>query len=47
MDFVIEDWAGNVMFNGQRFATFEEAWAHIYANVPEEDWEDLYVVNDD
>lgn len=28
--FVIQDWAGNELFNGQTFPGFEEAWGFIY-----------------
>lgn len=42
--FIIIDWAGNVLFNGREFDSFEDTWGHIYEHRPEEDWQDLYVV---
>lgn len=30
MSFRIYDWAGNVRFGGQRFATFEDAWEFLF-----------------
>lgn len=30
MSFRIYDWAGNVRFGGQRFATFEDAWDFLF-----------------
>lgn len=40
---IIEDWCGNRMFPGSEFASFDEAWSFIEANVPESDWDDVYV----
>lgn len=34
--YVIKDWAGNTLFNGERFDTFDDAWAYIYDNVDDE-----------
>ena len=34
MSFIIEDWAGNVLFDGRTFETFEDAWSFIYENDP-------------
>lgn len=34
--YIIKDWAGNVCFFGQEFTTFEDAWAHIYEQHPED-----------
>ncbi len=28
--FIIEDWAGNICFNGRKFKTFEDAWGFLY-----------------
>jgi hypothetical protein len=44
--FEIRDWAGNVMFGGIRFKSFEDAWGHIYKafpNATEEDLGEYYV----
>jgi len=46
--FHIKDWAGNTLFGGKTFPSFEEGWNHIYENVPAEDeeasnYEDYYV----
>ena len=43
--FIIEDWAGNILFKGERFDTFDDAWAFIYENVDDEEFhQDLYVI---
>lgn len=47
--FEIEDWAGNLMFDGKTFDSFEEGWSFIYENILEEyegdgTYEDVYVV---
>jgi len=43
--YIIEDWAGNTLFEGRTFRTFEDAWHFIWANVEdEEELEELYVV---
>lgn len=42
--FIIQDWAGNVLFNGREFESFEDAWDFIYEQFPdEENFEDYYV----
>jgi hypothetical protein len=33
----IVDWAGNIMFDGITFATYEDAWSHIYEMLPNAD----------
>lgn len=43
MNWFIQDWAGNTMFNGQTFDTFEDGWSHVLQHSPEECWEDIYV----
>ena len=44
MSYRIEDWAGNILFNGRTFDTFEDAWEFIYTAFPnEEDLGDYYV----
>lgn len=51
--FQIQDWAGNVLFDGKTFDTFDDGWAHIYKEIPDsmsdthEDqsfYDDYYVV---
>lgn len=48
--FYIQDWAGNVLLNGQAFNTFEDAWDYIYSeltdklDLDEDDYQDYYVV---
>ncbi len=47
--FVIEDWAGNVMFHGKEFKTFEDGWDYIYENIKEEfegdgTYDDVFVI---
>lgn len=42
--YIIIDWASNVLFNGQEFESFEDAWGFVYEQLPEEDWEDIYVI---
>ena len=34
MKWFIQDWAGNVMWNGKTFDSFEEGWEFIYTNAP-------------
>lgn len=49
MEFIITDWAGNVIGN-ERFAGFEDAWEFIYGELTdrlgltEEDYQEYYVV---
>ena len=31
--FIIQDWAGNVLENGMTFASFEDAWDHILGDM--------------
>jgi hypothetical protein len=47
--FHIKDWAGNTLFGGKTFPSFQEGWSHIYENVPAEDdeasnYDDYYVL---
>lgn len=45
---IVHDWAGNRLFPDQEFDTFEDGWAHVRSNLPEEvDWEDIFVVEKD
>lgn len=37
MSWIIEDWAGNVMFDGKTFETFEDGWSYIFENIKDED----------
>jgi formylmethanofuran dehydrogenase subunit C len=39
--YVIYDWAGNEMFNGKSFKTFEDAWDYLYEVFPDEE-DDFY-----
>jgi hypothetical protein len=32
--FIIQDWAGNIMFHGKTFKTFEDAWEFLYEKFP-------------
>lgn len=50
--FIIIDWTGRVLFNGQEFEDFETAWGFIYENIPEEyegdgTYDDVFVVETD
>lgn len=41
--FIIIDWAGNVLFNGREFESFEDGWEFLYehfAHVSDEELED-------
>lgn len=40
----IEDWMGNVLFNGQTFKTFLDAWDFIFQAFPDEECLDDYYV---
>ena len=41
---IIKDWADNVLFGGKTFKTFEDAWSHIYETFPDqEEFDDYYV----
>lgn len=42
--YIIEDWAGNICFQGKEFQTADDAWEFIQANEPEEDWQEYEVV---
>lgn len=44
MKYHVEDWAGNRMFPEKEFDTFDDGWAYVMANCPENDWQDIYVV---
>lgn len=32
----IEDWAGNILYGGKTFPSFEDAWDHLYTDHGEE-----------
>jgi len=36
MQYIIKDWAGNTMFNGLAFDSFDDAWSHIIEYLTEE-----------
>lgn len=36
MKYIIKDWAGNTLFKGKTFDTYEDGWNFIYENVKEE-----------
>lgn len=38
--YVIYDWAGNEMFNGKSFKTFEDGWDYLYLLFPGNDEDD-------
>ena len=45
MRFIIKDWAGNIMFNGREFESFDDAWECVYEylrtlNLSEKDYEE-------
>jgi len=46
--FLIEDWAGNLCFEGKEFPTFDDAWEYIYERFPNGDetgeWDEYYVI---
>lgn len=44
--FYIQDWAGNVMFDGKQFDNFEDGWAFIQENIEDVDnaYDDIFVV---
>ena len=42
--YIIEDWAGNICFQGKEFKSSEDAWEFIQANEPEESWQEYEVV---
>lgn len=47
--FIIQDWAGNVMFNCRQFDSFEDGWEYIYEHIPVESdddrtYDDIFVV---
>ena len=47
MKYLISDWAGNVLFDGQTFDSFNDAWGFLYEQFPDwehEDFEDYYVL---
>ena len=41
---MIQDWAGNVMFNGLVFDSFDDAWMHIDEFVNEDEHNDVYAI---
>ncbi len=43
---IITDWAGNEMFNGKLFDSFEDAWEYIYENVDNSKYEETGNDND-
>lgn len=46
--FVIQDWAGNMLFDGKTFESFEDGWEFIYNQFPdEEDLSDYYVLGEE
>lgn len=44
--FKIEDWAGNTMFNGKEFETFDDGWCFIYEHIVDKDnaYDDVFVI---
>lgn len=47
MKYIIEDWAGNHLFKGKEFDSFEDGWDFLYnkfPNVQDEDFFDDYFV---
>lgn len=42
--FIIKDWAGNILFNGKEFNSFEDGWDFIYTKIKDEEvYQDLSV----
>ncbi len=42
---IVEDWAGNPVWDGRSFASFEDAWCFIRTLRPvPEDWQEYEVV---
>ena len=43
--FIIKDWAGNIMFNGKEFVSFDDGWAYIYEKIEDKDnaYDDVFV----
>ncbi len=39
--FIIEDWAGNTLFNGKEFDSFESGWEYIHGKFPKATDEEL------
>lgn len=45
MKYLIQDWAGNVLFQGKEFDSFEDAWGFIYEQFPnDEEFDDYFVI---
>lgn len=49
MKYIIQDWAGNHLFQDKVFDSYKEGWEYIYANVQEETennrtYDDYYIV---
>lgn len=47
--FIIEDWAGNRLYQNRRFESFEAAWDYVYLhfepeNEDEAKYDDIYVL---
>jgi hypothetical protein len=40
-NYEIVDWAGNLMFNGMIFTSFEDAWDYVFEQFPDATDEDL------
>lgn len=49
MNYIIADWTGNILLNGQDFPTFEDAWDYILGELTdklgltEEDYQEYFV----
>lgn len=45
--FIIQDWAGNEMFDGKEFKTFEDGWEFLYETFPngneDQTFDDVFV----
>ena len=50
--FIVKDWAGNILYNGKQFNSFEEGWGYIHEvdpkpeNDPDEHYYDDYYVEE-
>ena len=42
--FRIYDWAGNLLFDGKEFLSFDDGWSFIWESFPEEECFDDYYV---
>ena len=48
MNYIVIDWANNLMYNGKQFDTFEDGWDYIYRLNPDDEsgLDDFYVIRE-